>query len=74
MMRLRQRRLELEQQLAYGVGLHPFIGQCQAGDAAAQLLYSPADIRAAAHSGVQAETDAVGAQRVLEVDTHVRSD
>ena len=29
--------LELEHHLACGVGLHPFVGQCRAGDVAAQL-------------------------------------
>jgi hypothetical protein len=31
-------KLGLEHHLACGVGLHPFVGQCRAGDVAAQLF------------------------------------
>jgi hypothetical protein len=33
-----QRGLELEHSMARAVGLHPFVGQCEAGDGEAQLL------------------------------------
>lgn len=44
-----------------GVGLHAFIGQCRAGDEAAQLLQRLAVVGRAAHCGVQAESVHVGA-------------
>jgi hypothetical protein len=50
------RGLELEHHLPGGVGLHAFVGQCRAGDAAAQLFKPLAVVGAAAHSSVQAET------------------
>jgi len=59
--------LELEHHLPGGVGLHALLGQSGARDVAAQLLQRMAIIGAAAHGGVQAETLAVGAQRLLKV-------
>ena len=59
--------LELEHHLACGVGLHPFVGQCRAGDVAAQLFQRLALVGAAAHGGVQAETLNVGAHILLGV-------
>ncbi|MDP1690730.1 MAG: hypothetical protein Q8L49_02005, partial [Burkholderiaceae bacterium] len=49
------------------VGLYAFVGQCWAGDGAAQPLQRLAIVGAAAHGSVQAEAVAVGAQRLLEV-------
>jgi len=59
--------LELQRHLSGGVGLYALVGQRRAGDVAAQLLQRLAILCTAAHSGVQAETVDVGAQRLLEV-------
>ena len=56
--------LELEHHLPGGVGLHAFVGQCRAGDVAAQLFQRLAVFGRAAHRSVQAEPIVVGAQRV----------
>ncbi len=54
--------LELEHHLPGGVGLHAFVGQCRAGDVAAQLFQRFALVRPTAHSGVQTEPVDVSAQ------------
>lgn len=45
----RQAVFDLEHRLPGGVGLHAFVGQCRAGDVAAQLLQRLAVVRHAAH-------------------------
>lgn len=64
------RDLQLQHDLASGVGLCALVGQRRAGDVAAQLLQRLAVIGRAAHSSVQAEAVAVGTPRMLEV--HLR--
>lgn len=53
--------------LARSVGLYALVGQCWAGDVAAQLFQRPAVIGAAAHGCVQTEPVDVGTQGLLEV-------
>jgi hypothetical protein len=63
----RRRGLQLQHDLASGVGLYAFIGQRRACDVAAQLLQRLVIVGAAAHGSVQAETVDVGAQMPIEV-------
>ena len=46
---------ELEHHLACSLGLHPFVGQCRAGDLAAQLFQRLPVVGRAAHRSVQGE-------------------
>ena len=57
--------LEHEHHLRGGVGLDALVGQCRAGDVAAQLLQRLAVVSPAAHGGTQADAVDVDAQRLL---------
>ena len=59
--------LELEHHLSGDVGLHTFVGQCRAGDVAAQLLQRLPVVGPASNGSMQAETVDVSAQRLREV-------
>ena len=59
--------LELEHNLAGGVGLHALVGQCRACDVAAQLFQRLAVVSPAAQGSMQAEPADVSAQVLLEL-------
>ena len=61
----RQGGLELEHHLARGIGLYALVGQCRAGDVAAQLFQRLPVVGRAAHRSVQGEAGHKGPEGAL---------